>query len=257
MAQQMIRSRRELTPRELDDLWDSYISSPTQETFVKLVEYYQPLVRKVAEALAYNLPVYVDLDDLISDGQLGLISAIQRYQSRGFKFETYANLRIRGAMIDKLRVNDWAPRSLRTSLKKVEEAHDFLRITLQREPTDKELALELDVSLQELSELRGRGYGTLIGHLDEVVSSDGEMIKISDLIPDPSVLVDSDFLEPVREKLVEALDELPPVESGILVLYYVHELSLKEIGSALEITDARVSQLLVQALATVRKTCVS
>jgi len=243
--------------KEVSVIWDEYNSSQSKDSYTALVEYYQPLVRKVAEAVAYSLPVYVDLDDLISEGQLGLLSAIQRYENQGYKFETYANLRIRGAIIDKLRVNDWAPRSLRTSLKRIDEAEDELTSRFQREPTESEIADELDVSLDTLSELRGRGQRTLMGHLDEVTASEGEMVKISDLIADPSAYVDSDLLEPVQDRLVEALENLHPVESGILVLYYVHEMPLKQIGSALRITDARVSQLLVQALAAVRQACVS
>lgn len=243
--------------KEVSVIWDEYNSSQSKDSYTALVEYYQPLVRKVAEAVAYSLPVYVDLDDLISEGQLGLLSAIQRYENQGYKFETYANLRIRGAIIDKLRVNDWAPRSLRTSLKRIDEAEDELTSRFQREPTESEIADELDVSLDTLSELRGRGQRTLMGHLDEVTASEGEMVKISDLIADPSAYVDSDLLEPVQDRLVEALEGLHPVESGILVLYYVHEMPLKQIGSALRITDARVSQLLVQALAAVRLACVS
>lgn len=238
-----------------DQLWEAYRSNKSQKNLNALIEHYQPYVRTVAEAVRFNLPSHVDIDDLISEGQFGLISAIERYEDRGFKFKTYASLRIRGQIIDKLRVSDWAPRSLRTSLKEIDAAEDALTRELQREPTESEIADRLNLDLEELSEIRGRGNRVLLGHLDEVVASEGETVKVSDLIADANQEIDNEDYDPIKDRMVGALGELSDSESKIFVLHYVYGISMKEIAASLGVTESRVSQMHIRALDRMAKRC--
>lgn len=242
---------------EASELWESYWTSGSSEDLFALVEFYQPFLKDVAASVAFNLPNHVDFDDLVSEGQFGLISAIKRYEDQGYKFETYASFRIRGQIIDKLRVADWAPRSLRTALKEIEEAELSLLRDWQRFPLDEEVAEILDIDLEKLSELRGRGARAMIGHLDEVTSVDGESVRVSDLIPDSNSYLDIDNLEPVKVRLVDALSELTDFQSALLSLCYVHQIPLKEIGKLLGVTESRICQLQVSVLSDLRTRCLA
>lgn len=242
---------------EKEILWDQFISDRSSENMFALVEFYQPFLREVASSVAYGLPNHIDLDDLVSEGQFGLISAIERYEDRGYKFETYASLRIRGQIIDKLRVADWAPRSLRTSLKSIEETETLLTSVLQRKPSDEEVAFHLGISLEKYHEIRGRGSIALIGHLDEVTTVEQKIVRLSDMVADSSSDFSFEEFEPIRLRLAEVLSQLEFVESSLLILYYVYCLSLKEIGRELEVTESRVCQLHVKALTSIREACLN
>jgi len=238
-------------------LWENYNSTRSSENLFALVEYYQSFLKDIAVSVSYGLPNHIDLDDLVSEGQFGLISAIERYEDRGYKFETYASFRIRGQILDKLRSADWAPRSLRTALKNIEEAELLLESSLQRLPTDQEVATFLGLSLEKLHETRGKGSLVLVGHLDEVATFEQEIVRVIDLVPDSTIGSDEEDLTPVRERVAHVLSQIDDVESSLLVLYYIYSLSLKEIGVELGVTESRVCQLHVKALTSIREACLT
>ena len=238
-------------------LWENYRHDSSKENLFKLVEVYQPFLQAVASSISFNLPNHIDRDDILSEGQLGLISAIERYVDIGYKFETYASLRIRGQILDKLRAMDWTPRSLRTSLREIEDAESALVQSLQRTPTNAEIADYLAINSSELSEIRGRASTSMVGNLDEVVSYEGESIKISDLIPDTQLLYDAEDYEQLKQRLSDAVGLLDSTQSSLFVLYYLYNFSFREIGEMLGVTESRVCQLHIKSLSMIRKSCLA
>ena len=214
---------------------------------------FAPLVRKMAYHLATRLPASVRVDDIIQAGLIGLMDAAKRFEeSQGNRFETYATQRIRGAMIDELRENDWLPRSLRRSLRQIDAAIHKLQQRHGRAPTEDEIARELGISLAEYQMRLQEAKGHQIVHLDDYGDESGEDYlerHQPDARDDPlECLADQRF----RAALIEAIGALPEREKLMMSLYYEQDMNFKEIGAVLEVSESRVCQLHSQAVARLR-----
>ncbi len=219
---------------------------------------YSPLVKYVAGRMSSGLPAHVEESDLISYGLGGLISAIERFDlTREIKFETYAITRIRGAIIDELRTVDWVPRSVRARARDIQRVNMRLEAKLQRAPTDEELARELGMKLQDFNDALLQISNSTIVALDELwTSSDasGDQVSLLDTLPDrgapdPQALVDQGE---VRDRIADAIAALPEREKLVIALYYYENLTLREIGEVLGVTESRVSQLHTKAVLRLR-----
>ncbi|MBR4695587.1 MAG: FliA/WhiG family RNA polymerase sigma factor [Selenomonadaceae bacterium] len=226
----------------VDALWRSYHRQRTMELRNELAEYYLPLVKMVAGRLAISLPSHVDKEDLLSSGFFGLLDAIERYDSRRKnKFETYAGVRVRGAMLDYLRSKDWIPVTMRQKIRKYEQAVYELENELGRPAKDEELAERLGISLSELSELVTQLNTATVIPLEEYLRSDTpEAVEMS---PVQSV----EFKE-LQDTLAQAIDRLPEKEKMVISLYYYEDLTLKEISLIMHLTEARISQMHTKAV---------
>jgi len=243
---------------ELRDLWRRYKIDGDLEARERLVVAYSPLVKYVAGRTASGLPAHVDESDLISYGLSGLINAIERFDlEREIKFETYAITRIRGAIIDELRSMDWVPRSVRSRARDIEKAHTKLEHRLQRAPTDEEIALEMGIELSEFHDLLLQISKSSVAALDELWSvgdSSGDSVSLLDTLtdesaPDPASVVDQTEL---RDRVADAIARLPEREKLVVALYYYENLTLREIGEVLGVTESRVSQLHTKAVLRLR-----
>jgi RNA polymerase sigma factor for flagellar operon FliA len=234
-------------------LWHDYRKSRDQGLRDRLILTYAPLVKFVAGRVGASLPSHVDEQDLVSYGLLGLIGAIERFDpDREIKFETFAMARIRGAIIDELRSLDWVPRSVRTRARQIERAIAVLERELMRAPTDAEIAQKLGVTGEELEDSLHEISRSSVAALDELwsPSSGGDQIALIDTIkdetePDPEMSLEQ---SEVREALAEAISSLPEREKLVVTLYYYEELTLREIGEVLGVTESRVSQLHTKAI---------
>jgi RNA polymerase sigma factor for flagellar operon FliA len=240
---------------ETQALWRKYKRSKDQATRDRLILTYAPLVKYVAGRLGSGLPAHVDENDLVSYGLLGLIGAIERFDpDRDIKFETYAIARIKGSIIDELRALDWVPRSVRSRARDIERAIAELERKLHRAPTDEEISEKLGLTTDELNDSLSEIGRSSIAALDElwtISSGDGgDQIALIDTIedtqgPEPqSELAQTEL----KEALGEAIARLPEREKLVVTLYYYEELTLREIGEVLGVTESRVSQLHTKAV---------
>ncbi|WP_153109223.1 RNA polymerase sigma factor FliA [Propionivibrio limicola] len=219
----------------------------------QLVQSYAPLVKRVAYHLMARLPASVQVEDLVQNGMIGLLDAIGRFEvGMGAQFETYAAQRIRGAMLDGLRENDWLPRSLRRDFRRIEEAIAQLEQSYGRSPSEKELADAMGMSLADyqktLQEARGH---QLISFEDLVEEGDDDYLErhFADESNEPSKLLEDDNL---RRSLIQGIESLPEREKLMMALYYEQDLNLREIGEVMGVTESRVCQLHSQAVARLR-----
>ena len=240
---------------ETQALWREYTQKRDQATRDRLILTYAPLVKYVAGRLGSGLPAHVDENDLVSYGLLGLIGAIERFDpNRDIKFETYAIARIKGSIIDELRAMDWVPRSVRSRARDIERAIGELERKLHRAPTDEEISEKLGVTTDELNDSLTEIGRSSIAALDELwtISSGGggDQVALIDTIedtagPEPqSELAQTEL----KEALGEAIARLPEREKLVVTLYYYEELTLREIGEVLGVTESRVSQLHTKAI---------
>lgn len=239
--------------KQLDGLWEALQEDSSQDARQALVEAHVGLVRYVAGRLAVGLPHYLEFPDLYGAGLLGLIQAIDNFdRSRGIKFETYAIPRIRGAILDELRSQDWFPRSLRRKSREVEEAYARLESKLGRAASDEEVANDLDLSLPEFDRLMTQVSAATIVSIETELHPDegGSVHRIIDTIADLQAAVPGDTLaeDEMRGLIVACLDELSEKERLVLTLYYYEELTLREIGEVLQVTESRVCQVHTKAI---------
>jgi RNA polymerase sigma factor FliA len=243
---------------ELRDLWRRYKGEGDERARERLVVAYSPLVKYVSGRMASGLPAHVDEADLISYGLVGLINAIERFEpAREIKFETYALTRVRGAILDELRSLDWVPRSVRARARQIERANAKLEHKLQRAPTDEEMAAELELSVAEFSAALLQISTSTIAALDElwtVGDSSGDQVSLLDTLtdenaPDPAAVIDETEL---KERMAAAIRRLPEREKLVIALYYYENLTLREIGEVLSVTESRVSQLHTKAVLRLR-----
>lgn len=217
------------------------------------IERYSPLVKRMAHHMLAKLPPSVQLDDIIQAGLIGLMDAINRFQeNQGTQFETYATQRIRGAILDELRSNDWLPRGLRRSLREIEGAISKLEQRLGRPPTERETAKEMGVSLREYQHLLQEARGYQLFHIEDFASGDEEGFldrHCPDERTNPLERLQDNRL---REALVQAIEKLPDRERLLMGLYYDKELNFREIAAVLEVSESRVCQLHSQAVARLR-----
>ncbi len=220
-----------------------------------LIRQYQPLVRKLAHHMMAKLPANVQVDDLIQVGLIGLSEALTRFEAtQGVQFETFATQRIRGAMIDELRENDWVSRGTRKSQKDIEEAMRRLEHRLGRSPLESEIAADLGMSLADYQTLLGKVRGTQLVYLEDMNrNSDDEDSfldrHMGDAEADPLVMLRDQRL---REALVAAIKNLPEREQYIMSMYYEQDMNLKEIAAVLDVTESRICQLHSQSIARLR-----
>ncbi len=239
---------------ELRDLWRRYKGDGDAAARERLVVAYSPMVKFVAGRLGAGLPSHVDDADLISYGLMGLIGAIERFEpERGIKFETFAMTRIRGAIIDELRSLDWVPRSVRSRAREIETTQAKLEHELQRAPTEAELAAKLGITEEELQASLLEIANSSVYALDElwtVSDSSGDTVSLLDTISDPRAEDPQESLasSEVKDRLTEAIATLPEREQLVVALYYYENLTLREIGEVLGVTESRVSQLHTKAV---------
>jgi RNA polymerase sigma factor for flagellar operon FliA len=250
-------SNRSPDQKTEEELWLEYRRDrdpKIRETFIKQ---YAPLVKYVAGKVAVGMPHNVEFDDLVGFGVFGLLDAIDKFDpEKNVKFKTYAVTRIRGAIFDELRTIDWVPRSVRQKTREVEEAIGALEAQLGRTATDQEIAGSLGMNEDEYLKTMMKISGTSILSLNDVWFSGDENDKVSigDSIESPSSLNPDVIVEKdeIRRVISEAINDLPDKEKKILVLYYYEDLTLKEIGQVLEVTESRVSQLHTKAILRLR-----
>lgn len=243
---------------ELKDMWRRYKSSGDERARERLVVAYSPLVKYVSGRMASGLPAHVDEADLISYGLVGLINAIERFElEREIKFETYAITRIKGAIIDELRSLDWVPRSVRAKAREIERANAKLEHRLQRAPSDEEMAAELGVEVSDFLASLLQISNSTIAALDElwtVGDASGDQVSLLDTLqdpraPDPAAVMDQTEL---KDRVADAIARLPEREKLVVALYYYENLTLREIGEVLGVTESRISQLHTKAVLRLR-----
>jgi RNA polymerase sigma factor for flagellar operon FliA len=223
----------------------------------ELILEHLPQIKYIAQRISTKLPSHVELNDLVSAGILGLLDAIEKFDpNRGVKFKTYAELRIKGAILDSLRNLDWAPRSLRKKSKDLERVHRDLEQRLGRPATDKEVCEEMEITLDEFYELVDQIKGLNLGSFQELSGQDDEKSgePLVKYVPDAPSL-DPFFVfhkSEIQGILSTAIDTLPKKERLVVSLYYFDELTMKEIGKVLGVNESRVSQLHTKAMLRLR-----
>ncbi|EXI76706.1 MAG TPA: RNA polymerase sigma factor FliA [Candidatus Accumulibacter phosphatis] len=219
----------------------------------QLVQRFAPLVKRIACHLMARLPASVHIDDLVQNGMLGLLDALGRFEAGlGAQFEAYAAQRVRGAMLDGLRENDWLPRSLRRNCRRIEAAITQLEQASGRAPTESELADTLGMSLAEYQEMLQDVRGHQLVYIEDIVAERGEDFLERHLVDesaDPAQLIaDADL----RLRLVQAIGLLPEREQLMMALYYEQDLNLREIGEVMGVSESRVCQLHSQTVLRLR-----
>ena len=234
--------------RNLKD-YKSHIDSEKRD---QIIVEYSSLIRYIAQKIASRLPSNIELDDLISCGVIGLMDAIDKYDpTRDNKFKTYAEFRIRGAMLDELRAQDWVPRSVREKAKLIERSYQKLESELGRAATDEEMCKELNINQEEFYSLLNKARSVSVLNIDDATSvGSGDKKLMIGLLENRRSL--NPFFavnfKKARERIKNGIKSLPERQRLVLSLYYYEDLNLKEIGQVLNVTESRVSQLHTQAI---------
>jgi RNA polymerase sigma factor for flagellar operon FliA len=240
-----------------DELWSLYKTKKDPAIRDAFIRQYAPLVKYVAGKVAASMPNTVEFEDLVGFGVFGLLDAIDKFDpGKHVKFKTYAVTRIRGAIFDELRTIDWVPRSVRQKTKEIEDTVVSLEAKLGRPASDHEIAGALGVSEDEFLKTMLKISSTSVLSLNDVWYSgdDADKISIGESIESPSSMNPDSTVEreEVKRVIVAAINELPEKEKKVLVLYYYEDLTLKEIGQVLDVTESRVSQLHTKAILRLR-----
>lgn len=240
-----------------EELWASYKKKRDPLIRESFIKQYAPLVKYVAGKVAANMPQSVEFDDLVGFGVFGLIDAIDKFDpDKNVKFKTYAVTRIRGAIFDELRSIDWVPRSVRQKSREIEDAIVETEAKLGRPASDSEIAVAMGLSEDEFAKTMMKISSTSILSLNDVWYSadDSDKISIGDSIESPTSMNPDAIMErdEIKRVIVQSIQELPEKEKKVLVLYYYEDLTLKEIGKVLEVTESRVSQLHTKAILRLR-----
>lgn len=223
-----------------------------QQTQSICIEDYAPLVKRIAHHMMMRMPASVQVDDLIQAGMIGLLEAAQKYDaSKGASFETYAGIRIRGAIVDEMRRGDWAPRSVHRNARRISEAISRIEAREGRDAEDSEVAAEMGVSLDEYHSMLSDTSSSRLFSFDESFAEDNHPASLvaAGEFANPQETVSRDLL---KQSLAEAITQLPEREKMVLALYYDEELNLKEIGQILGVSESRISQIHSQAAARLR-----
>ncbi|QZY56776.1 FliA/WhiG family RNA polymerase sigma factor [Crassaminicella profunda] len=233
------------------NLWDQYRKTHDKKIKDQLIVKYIDLVKIIAGRLYANYRNNAEFEDLVSYGIFGLLDAIDKFDlSKNVKFETYAYIRIRGAIIDQLRTLDWIPRSVRQKYKKIEDAYKAIENKLGRSARDQEVATELNVSVAELNSMLGEVHSFSVISLEEKISNNANFtIMDEDISSEPQQSLEQ---EEVKKILLESLNELAEREKKIIELYYYSELTYKEISAILGVSESRISQLHTKAIMKLR-----
>ncbi len=242
---------------EEEKLWEKFSKDNDQSIRDYFVIKYAPLVKYVAGKVSMGMPQNIEFEDLVSYGIFGLLDAIGKFDpARGIKFKTYAMTRIRGSIFDELRSIDWIPRSIRQKAKQIEQIIAELENKLGRTVEDEEIAKELGVSNGEFQSLLNKLSGTSMISLNDIwyLGDESDEMSILETLeaPDsmnPDILIEK---EEIKDYIIDAIRKLPDKEKKVIVLYYYEDLTLKEIGEVLEVTESRVSQLHTKAIMRLR-----
>lgn len=228
--------------KDIESIWQSYQQDHNPLIREQLVSHYLPLVKVVAGRIAMGMPQYVEREELISNGYFGLLEAIERFDpKRGFKFETYAVVRIRGAILDAIRAQDWIPVSVRQKARSYANLMAEIEQQLGRSATDGEIASAMNMNLQEYNQFIGQLQMTTIMPLEDYTYDD----SLTDASESPS---DHAEIREVKNTLVQAIGKLPEKEKLVVSLYYYEGMTLKEISLILKLSEARISQLHTKAV---------
>ncbi|MDR2346039.1 MAG: FliA/WhiG family RNA polymerase sigma factor [Planctomycetaceae bacterium] len=230
---------------EADQLWILYKQNPTDQLRNRLIERYMPIVRNRAERIWARLPEGIELDDLISAGNFGLMDAIAVFDpNRGIRFEAFCLPRIQGSIVDELRKMDWVPRIIRSKVTKLNEAYKNLQIEHGRKPTDQEVADYLNISVSELQQIYAETHNVNISSLDKSWGDNdsSKEIREIDVVPDKRSEDPTERLAKI-DVIRNFTKGLSKTERMIVILYYYEEFTMREIGAALELSESRVSQM--------------
>ena len=239
---------------KLDSVWAEYKKNPTVELRNQLMEAYMPIVKYNGEKIRARFPNEVELDDLISSGYFGLMDAIESYDlNRGVKFETYCIQRIQGAMLDEIRNLDWVPRLIRSRASKLNDVTHKLEVRLGREPNDEEIAEAMQITVQEVEKLKKETQTVGLVSLSNKCTGDDEKdMNEGDILEDRRSEDPFDSLQ--RKDLIKLITKgLSQNERLILILYYYEEMTMKEIGATLDLSESRVSQMHTQMMKRLQK----
>ena len=232
----------------------SMYTAKGQLDLTSMLKQYSPLVRRLAHQMIAKLPANVELDDLIQVGMIGLTDALSRFDAaQGVQFETFATQRIRGAMLDELRGNDWMSRGTRKQQREIEAAVHRLEQRLGRAPHESEIAAEMGLKLAEYQELLGKVRGTQLVHLEDMSGDEGDSDYLDRHVADAEANPLAQLQDHrMREALVAAIKTLPEREQLVMSMYYEQDMNLKEIAAVLKVTESRVCQLHSQTIARLR-----
>ena len=240
--QQLALEVRNIQTKDLEGLWIAYQNDHSTEIRDKLVHHYLPLVKVVAGRIAMGMPQYVEREELISNGYFGLLEAMERFDpKRGFKFETYAVVRIRGAILDAIRAQDWIPVSVRQKARAYTHVMAELEQQLGRSASDGEIASAMNMDSQDFGQFIGQLQATTIMPLEDYTHSD----TLMDPAESPSEQAE---IGDVKNTLISAINRLPDKEKTVVALYYYEGMTLKEISLILKLSEARISQLHTKAV---------
>jgi len=237
-------------------LWERYRVLGDQRARKRLLDQYLGLVHHIARQIAARLPDEVELDDLVSAGALGLVLALESFDtSRGLAFSTYATPRIRGAILDELRSRDWIPRSVRSKRRKMQAAVEQLQGVLGRSPEPQEIAAVLELDLESYWRWKEQVEGGTLVSFDSATSGGGEPVQLEELLGDDSPVEPTAAMTRQEEVTAvrDAIGDLPPKERTVLALYYYENLNLRQIADVLHLTESRISQIRGQALRRLRE----
>lgn len=239
-----------MAPPDLPALWKQYKQEKNPDAKRQLITHYVSLVKYVAERMAINLPPHIEVNDLINDGVIGLMDALEKFDpERGIKFETYASTRVHGAILDSLRALDWVPRRVRKKAREVEQAYQAVESLLGRAPTEEEVASHLNMNPEDLQKELLAISGTALLSLDEVFYGESGDLSLIEMIRELREGPEEETVRKDVEKVLrKAIEDLPPKEKLVVALYYYEELTLKEITQVLQLSEARISQLHTQAV---------
>ncbi|MFK7962759.1 MAG: RNA polymerase sigma factor FliA [Burkholderiaceae bacterium] len=218
------------------------------------VDRYAPMVRRVANQLAGRLPASVDVGDLVQAGMIGLMDAMTRFdENGGAQFETFATQRVRGAMLDELRGTDWLPRSARRAQRTIEQHIGDLEQSLQRSPTEAEIAESMNMELSAYQKMLGDARGAQLVYIDDLGGRDSDEGFLDRHTPEePTNMTELLKSDEFRDALTQAIGQLPEREQMVMGMYYEQDLNLKEIGAVMGVTESRISQLHSQAVSRLR-----
>jgi RNA polymerase sigma factor for flagellar operon FliA len=235
-------------------LYNQVVESNAKEDFTKrdrLIMEHAPLVKYIAHRIAMRLPPQIDIDDLINSGVLGLMDAIEKFDpSKEVKFKTYAEIRIKGAILDELRAMDWIPRSIRKVINRLVDAYHELEQQLGRPAKDEEIAEQLGLKIDEFYQLLKQSAGVPLVSLDGLVDHEEKKRSVLSCLEDPKSANAFGILglNEMKDVIAKAIDDLPEKEKQVVSLYYYDELTMKEIGKVLNLTESRVSQIHTKAV---------
>jgi RNA polymerase sigma factor for flagellar operon FliA len=240
-----------------EELWKEYKRTNDPKIREVFVHQYSPLVKYVAGKVKMGMPQNIEFEDLVGYGVFGLLDAIEKFDpTRDIKFKTYAVTRIRGAIYDELRAIDWVPRSIRQKAKELENAIGKLENKLGRVAKDEEIAQQLGIPVEEFHNILLKLSGTTLVSINDAwfTSDDNDKVSIIETIQSPMELNPDTMAEreEVKKMIVKTIEELPEKEKKVLILYYYEDLTLKEIGEVLNVTESRVSQLHTKSIMRLR-----